>query len=205
MNTLILWILAYLIISIGIGLYASRRVKTDTDYILAGRGLPLYIVIATTFATWFGSETVLGTSSTFLDEGLLGILADPFGAGLCLILVGLFFAKPLYDAGVRTLGDFYRQKYGHTIELLASLMIIVSYIGWVSAQIVALGLIFDILTEGSALSTVTQMQWSFIGGLIVLVYTFFGGMWSVALTDFFQMIIIVIGMAIAAFFVSSLP
>jgi Na+/proline symporter len=70
---------------------------------------------------------------------------------------------------------------------------------------VALGLIFDILTEGSALSTVTQMQWSFIGGLIVLVYTFFGGMWSVALTDFFQMIIIVIGMAIAAFFVSSLP
>ena len=68
MNTLLFWIVIYLIISIGIGLYASRRVKTDTDYILAGRGLPLYIVIAMTFATWFGSETVLGTSSTFLDE-----------------------------------------------------------------------------------------------------------------------------------------
>ncbi len=78
MNSLLIWIGLYLIVSIGIGLYASRRVKTDTDYILAGRGLPLYIVIATTFATWFGSETVLGTSSTFLDEGLLGILADPF-------------------------------------------------------------------------------------------------------------------------------
>ncbi len=87
MDTLLFWIALYLVVSIGIGLYASRRVKTDTDYILAGRGLPLYIVIATTFATWFGSETVLGTSSTFLDEGLLGILADPFGAGLCLILV----------------------------------------------------------------------------------------------------------------------
>ncbi len=205
MNTLLIWIVIYLVVSIGIGLYASRRVKTDTDYILAGRGLPLYIVIATTFATWFGSETVLGTSSTFLDEWLFGILADPFGAGLCLILVGLFFAKPLYDAWVKTLGDYYRQKYGRTIELLASLMIIVSYIGWVSAQIVALWLIFDILTAGSSLEFISQMQWSFIGGLIVLVYTFFWGMWSVALTDFFQMIIIVVGMLIAAFFVTSLP
>jgi Na+/proline symporter len=90
------WIILYLLISILIGLYAARKVRTDSDYILASRGLPLYIVIATTFATWFGSETVLGTSSTFLDEGISGILSDPFGAGLCLILVGLFFARPLY-------------------------------------------------------------------------------------------------------------
>lgn len=53
MNTLLFWIVLYLIASIAIGLYAGRKVKTDTDYILAGRGLPLYIVIATTFATWF--------------------------------------------------------------------------------------------------------------------------------------------------------
>lgn len=205
MNFLLFWIILYLIASIGIGLYASRKVRTDTDYILAGRGLPLYIVIATTFATWFGSETVLGTSSTFLDEWLLGILADPFWAWLCLILVGLFFAKPLYETGVKTLGDFYRDKYGRTVELLASIMIIVSYIWWVSAQIVALGLIFDILTEGSALDVMSQMQWSIVGGIIVLIYTFFWWMWSVALTDFFQMIIIVIGMTIAAFYVVDLP
>lgn len=68
MSSLLYWIIGYLIISVAIGLYASRRVQTDTDYILAGRGLPLYIVIATTFATWFGSETVLGTSSTFVEE-----------------------------------------------------------------------------------------------------------------------------------------
>ncbi len=205
MTPLITWIIIYLIISIAIGLYASRKVKTGTDYILAGRGLPLYIVIATTFATWFGSETVLGTSSTFLDEWLLGILADPFGAWLCLILVGIFFARPLYDLGVKTLGDFYRLKYGRTVEFLASAMIIVSYIWWVSAQIVALGLIFDILTTATAFDAVTQLQWSFLGGIIVLIYTFFWGMWSVALTDFFQMIIIVIGMLFAAFFVSNLP
>ncbi len=205
MNALIIWVIIYLIISIAIWLYAARRVKTDTDYILAGRGLPLYIVIATTFATWFGSETVLGTSSTFLEEWLLGILADPFGAWLCLILVWLFFARPLYDLGVKTLGDYYRLKYWRTVELLASIMIIISYIWWVSAQIVALGLIFDILTDGSSLAYVSQLEWSFVGGIIVLVYTFFGWMWSVALTDFFQMIIIVVGMIIATFFVTSLP
>lgn len=205
MNTLLFWIIGYLILSIVIWLYAARRVRTDTDYILAWRGLPLYIVIATTFATWFGSETVLGTSSTFLDEWLLGILADPFGAGLCLILVWLFFAKPLYNLGVKTLGDYYRIKYWRTVEFLASIMIIVSYIWWVSAQIVALGLVFDILTEWSMLAHITQMQWSLIGGFIVLIYTFFWGMWSVAMTDFFQMIIIVVGMLIASVFVTSLP
>lgn len=84
-------------------------------------------------------------------------------------------------------------------------MILLSYIGWVSAQIVALGLIFDILTTGSALDAVTQMQWSILGGVIVLVYTIFGGMWSVAITDFFQMIIIFIGLLISAIFVSNLP
>lgn len=205
MNSLLFWIILYIIISIGIWLYASRKVKTDTDYILAWRGLPLYIVIATTFATWFWSETVLGTSSTFLDEWILGILADPFGAWLCLILVWVFFAKPLYEAWVKTLWDFYRNKYGRTVELLASLMIIISYIWWVSAQIVALWLIFDILTESSALEAVSQMQWSIIGGIIVLIYTFFGGMWSVALTDFFQMIVIVVGMSISAMYVVELP
>lgn len=68
MNILIFCIFLYILASIGIGLYAARRVKDDSDYILAGRGLPLYIVIATTFATWFGSETVLGTSSTFQEK-----------------------------------------------------------------------------------------------------------------------------------------
>lgn len=199
--TLSFWIILYLLISIGIGLYASRRVKNETDYILAGRGLPIYITIATTFATWFGSETVLWTSSTFINEWLSWILADPFWAGLCLILVWLFFARPLYRMGVKTLGDFYKIKYGRTVEVFASIMIIVSYIGWVSAQIVALGLIFDILTEWSQFAAITQAEWSFIGGGIVLFYTIFWGMWSVAMTDFFQMIIIVVWLFIAMIYV----
>ena len=85
-------VLVYLLLSILVGVYAATRVKSSRDYVVAGRHLPLYIVTATVFATWFGSETVLGISATFLQEGLKGIVSDPFGSSLCLILVGLFFA-----------------------------------------------------------------------------------------------------------------
>lgn len=196
---LIWFVMLYLLVSVGIGVYAATRVHSAKDYVVAGRSLPLYIVIATVFATWFGSETVLGTSATFLQEGLKGIVADPFGASMCLVLVGLFFARKLYRMNLLTIGDYYRQRYGRTVELLTSLAIVTSYLGWVSAQIVALGLVFSILSQG-AVSTDAGMV---IGAGIVLVYTLFGGMWSVALTDFFQMIIIVVGMLYIGWIVSN--
>ena len=187
---LIAFVLAYLLLSIGVGVYAATRVKTTTDYVAAGRHLPLYIVTATVFATWFGSETVLGISATFIDEGLRGLWSDPFGASLCLILVGLFFARPLYRMNLLTLGDYYRSRYGRTVEVLCSIAIVVSYLGWVAAQINALGLVVNILSDG-AISNDTGML---IGAAVVLAYTLFGGMWSVALTDFMQMTIIVVGL-----------
>ncbi|WP_413437512.1 sodium:solute symporter family protein [Sulfuriferula sp. GW1] len=195
---LIWFVMLYLLISIGIGLYAATRVHSAKDYAVAGRSLPLYIVTATVFATWFGSETVLGTSATFLQDGLRGIVADPFGASLCLVLVGLFFARKLYRMNLLTIGDYYRQRYGRTVELLTSLAIVTSYLGWVSAQITALGLVFSLLSHGS----ISAHDGMIIGAGIVLVYTLFGGMWSVALTDFFQMIIIVIGMLYIGWVVS---
>ena len=146
---LIWFVMLYLLISIGIGLYAATRVHSAKDYAVAGRSLPLYIVTATVFATWFGSETVLGTSATFLQDGLKGIVADPFGASLCLVLVGVFFARKLYRMNLLTIGDYYRQRYGRTVELLTSIAIVISYLGWVSAQITALGLVFSLLTHGA--------------------------------------------------------
>ena len=93
---LIAFIAAYLLGSIALGLFAARRVHSTADYAVAGRSLPLYMVVATTFATWFGSELVLGVSAQFVQEGLGGVVEDPFGAGMCLVLVGLFFAYKLY-------------------------------------------------------------------------------------------------------------
>lgn len=189
-----------MVISIAIGLFAARRVHSSTDYVVAGRSLPIYVTIATVFATWFGSETVLGIPATFLEEGLGGIVSDPFGASMCLILVGLVFAARLYRMKLLTLGDFYKRTYGRTVELAVSIFICISYLGWVAAQIMALGLVFNIVT-GGAISN----EWGMVLGLgIVLGYTLFGGMWSVAITDFLQMAIITVGLIVIAVMISGI-
>ncbi len=197
---LIWFIILYLLISIGIGLYAATRVHNVQDYVVAGRNLPLYIVTATVFATWFGAEAVLGISAKFVQDGLRGIIEDPFGASMCLILVGMFFAAKLYRMQLLTIGDYYRQRYNRTVEVLTSLAIIASYLGWVAAQIMALGLVFSFVTHG-AIATSEGMV---IGAAIVLVYTLFGGMWSVAMTDLFQMTVIVGGMLYMAWLLSGM-
>ena len=200
MSTLVWFVILYLTVSIGIGLYAGTRVKGSSDYVVAGRSLPLYIVTATVFATWFGSETVLGISAKFAKDGLKGVVEDPFGSSMCLILVGLLFARPLYRMVLLTIGDYYRIRYNRTVEVLASFCIVLSYLGWVAAQIKALGLVFNILSQGSITPEIGMM----IGAAIVLLYTLYGGMWSVALTDFFQMIIIVVGLIYITWVVSDL-
>ena len=198
MNILLAFVLVYLLISISIGLYAATRVKNATDYAVAGRSLPLPVVIATVFATWFGSETVLGIPARFAEHGLGGTVEDPFGASLCLIFVGMFFARKLYRMNLLTIGDYYKQRYNRTVEIIVSLCIVSSYLGWVSAQITAMGLVFSVLTGGA----ISMSYGMVLGAAIVLLYTLFGGMWSVALTDAFQMLLIVAGMIFIAWVIS---
>ena len=187
-------VIAYLLVTIAIGLVAAKRVKTSADFAIAGRHLPLAMIVTTTFATWFGAETVLGIPAKFVNSGLNGVVEDPFGAGGCLILVGLFFAGKLYRMNLLTISDYYRERYGRSVEIFCSIIIMVSYLGWVSAQVTALGLVFNLLSGG-----VISMPWGMtIGVVSVLAYTLFGGMWSVAITDFMQMIILVLGLATLA-------
>ena len=187
-------VIAYLLVTIAIGLVAAKRVKTSADFAIAGRHLPLAMIVTTTFATWFGAETVLGIPAKFVNSGLNGVVEDPFGAGSCLILVGLFFAGKLYRMNLLTISDYYRERYGRSVEVICSIIIMVSYLGWVSAQVTALGLVFNLLSGG-----VISMPWGMtIGVVSVLAYTLFGGMWSVAITDFMQMIILVVGLAVLA-------
>jgi SSS family transporter len=193
-------VIVYLLVTIGIGLYAAKRVKTTSDFAIAGRHLPLVMIVTTTFATWFGSETVLGIPAKFVNNGLNGVVEDPFGAGTCLILVGLFFAGKLYKMTLLTISDYYRERFGRSVEIACSLIIMLSYLGWVSAQVTALGLVFNLLSAG-AISIPMGMV---IGVVSILAYTLFGGMWSVAVTDFIQMIILVVGLTIIAVFAANL-
>src|SRR6185503_2855897 len=201
MSSHLIWFVAlYLLVSVCIGLYAATKVKSSADYVVAGRHLPLAFIVATVFATWFGSETVLGIPAKFLNEGLKGVVADPFGSSMCLILVGLFFARPLYRMGLLTIGDYYRKRYNRPIELAASICIVISYLGWVSAQVTALGLVFSIRTNGA----IHPWQGMILGVAIVLVWTLSGGMLSVAFTDLFQMSVIMLGMLYIGFVISGM-
>lgn len=195
---LLTFVIVYLLASIAIGIIAALRVHTAKDFIEAGRSLPFYVVTATVFATWFGSETVLGISSTFVKEGLGGIVSDPFGSSLCLIFVGLFFAAKLYRMNLLTIGDYYRIRYNAAAEVLVSIAIVISYLGWLSAQIVVIGLVFNVVTGGAM-----SMQWGIvIGAAVVVIYTLWGGMYSVAWTNFAQMVVIIIGLFYIAWIVA---
>jgi len=198
--TLITCVVIYLLGTLALGVWAGSRIKNTSDFAVAGRSLPLIMVITTTFATWFGAETVMGVPARFVQGGLNAIIEDPFGAGTCLILVGLFFATKLYKLNLLTIGDYYRQRYGKGIEIFCSVAIILSYLGWVAAQITALGLVFSVLTNGAMAPAVGMV----IGTLAVLIYVVVGGFLAVALTDFIQMIVLVIGMSIIAFFAADL-
>ncbi|MCP5267752.1 MAG: sodium:solute symporter family protein [Zoogloeaceae bacterium] len=198
---MLLWfVVLYLMVSIGIGLYAATRVHNAKDFAVAGRHLPTPVVMATVFATWFGAEAIFGVSATFVKEGLGGVVADPFGSSLCLIIAGIFFSTKLYRLNIITLGDYYRMRYNRTVEVLTTLAIVISYLGWVAAQIKALGLILNFVTDG-ALSEEAGM---ILGAAVVLTYTTFGGMFSVAVLDFVQMGVIIGGLLYIASIVADM-
>ncbi|MCS0585079.1 sodium:solute symporter family protein [Massilia pinisoli] len=201
MNTILISsVVLYLLGTLGLGVWAGTRIKNTSDFAVAGRSLPLIMVVTTTFATWFGAETVMGIPAKFVQGGLGALVEDPFGAGTCLILVGLFFAARLYKLNLLTIGDYYRARYGKGIEVFCSAAIILSYLGWVAAQITALGLVFSVLTNGAMSETLGMI----VGTLAVLIYVVIGGFLAVAITDFIQMIVLVVGLSIIAMFSAQL-
>lgn len=193
---LLLSIIVYLIVTVAIGFWASRRVKNSGDFMLAGRSLPIVLSSAALFATWFGSETVFGASAEFLEGGLYAVIEDPFGASLCLIVFGLFYARRLYNMNLLTLGDFFKVRYNKVTELTASLFLALPYLGYIAAQLVAMGLILNVVID------IPVWQGVVISSVIVTLYTYAGGMWAVSVTDFVQGIIIIVGMIALAYILS---
>ena len=184
------FILLYLLVTLAIGFWASRRVKSSRDFALAGRRLPLFLAASALFATWFGSETIMGASSEFVKHGLIGVIEDPFGAALCLFLVGALFARPLYRLNILTFNDYFRIRYHPRVELLSAFLIVPSYFGWIAAQLVALAILLQVIAG------ISLPVGILICTTVVVIYTFVGGMWAVSITDFVQTIIIVVGLLV---------
>ncbi len=189
---ILIFVILYLLFTVAIGVFANRYVKNSSDFMLAGKQLPMFVTASALFATWFGAETILGSSTEFIQHGFLGVIEDPFGAALCLLLIGFFFARPLYRMNLVSFGDFYKEKFGAKTELIASILIVISYFGWIAAQLVALGILFH------QVANVPEYMGVIIGAAIVMAYTITGGMWAIALTDTIQTLVIIVGLIIIA-------
>ena len=180
----------YLLCMVAIGLYASRKVGTAEDFIVAGKRLSLPLCTGTLAATWFGGGICIGAASAAYQGGFLAVIADPFGAALCLFVAGFFYVRILRRMGLMTIASLFTTRFDKKAGLLASLCTIPAYVGWVASLMVAFGRILQSLTG------IDPSTGILVAAAIVLLYTFAGGMWAVTLTDFVQVTILTLGLLI---------
>ncbi len=186
MNVLVL--MAFLALQLGIGIWASRRVRSERDYFVAGKRLGTPLLTMSLFATWFGAESCLGASGVVYEEGLAGGRAEPLGYALCLLLAGVFLARQLSQGNFVTLGDLFRERAGAAVERVAILLLVPSSLLWGAAQVRALGLIVGQVAGWPG-------EWAIVlSGFGVIAYSFLGGMWGDVLTDLVQGTILTLGL-----------
>lgn len=173
-----------------VGQFASRRIHTMEDYLVAGRKLPYYLAVPTIVATWFGAGSCMGVSGTVYQQGFYGVIADPFGCALALIIAGIFFAAAFRRLGCLTISDLLGKNFGARFEKVATLFTLPFYIGTLASNLLAMGYLFQIMVGGNLI-------WGILlGSIIILIYTVKGGMWAVSLTDFIQLGILIFGLCL---------
>jgi SSS family transporter len=190
-ETMILFgVAAYLAAMIGIGYYASRGSHSLVDFVVAGRSMPLWLCSVTIFATWFGGGTMMGAATAAYESDKLLMLSEPFGSAAALLLTGLFFARILRRTRRMTWPEVIQSRFGKLAGLISAGGDLLSAIIWLGGILFTFGVLLESLTG------TTMAVGIFSGLLVVVVYTMIGGMWAVALTDFVQMLIFVVGMLI---------
>lgn len=193
MNAVLIGVLIYIAAQLLVGVVVSRKIKDESDYLLAGRSFGLGLATFSVFATWFGAETCISAAGRFYESGLSGGSADPFGYGACVLLMGAVFAIPLWKRKLTTLADLFRERYSVGVERLAVLMMAPTSVLWAAAQIRAFGQVLD-ASSGVGVNVAIA-----IAAVVVIVYTVSGGLRADVLTDFVQGIAIVIGLLILIF------
>ncbi len=192
MNIVLLGVLAYVLVQFAVGVWVSRRISTESDYINAGRSLGLGVGAFTVFATWFGAEAIVGTAGQVYEKGLAGAGSDPFGYAIALVLAGIFFAATLWRRGLVTFADFFRQRFGPGVERLVVLALLPGSIFWAAAQIRAFGQVVSSVSDINVPMAIT------VASIIVVAYTVLGGLLADAITDLVQGIAIIVGLAVLA-------
>ncbi len=181
-------IAAYILLQLAIGMWVSRRIRSEDDFLIAGRSLGPALTAFTVFATWFGAETCVSAAGLAYASGLMGAQAEPFGYGLCIIVLGLFLAVPLWRMRLSTAADFYRIRYSPTVERVAVVLMVPTSLFWAAAQIRAFG---HVLSAASGVDVEVTIA---VAAVVVIAYTTVGGLLAVAWTDLVQGVALVIGL-----------
>jgi SSS family transporter len=140
------------------------------------------------FATWFGAETCIGAAGAVYEGGLSAGSADPFGYALCVLIMGLVYAVPLWKRRVTTIADVLRERFGTRVEWLAVLLIVPTSLLWAAAQMRAMG---HVLSHVSGLESTVAML---VSAAVVVAYTVRGGLLADAVTDLIQGFGLLVGM-----------
>lgn len=197
MDYVVFAVAGFLGLQIAIGLWVSQFIRNESDYLVAGRNVGLAFASMSLFATWFGAETVIGSSAAIAEQGLAGGRADPFGYSLCLLGMGLFLAYQLRKRNYLTLGDFFRERYSRSAEIFGSLLFVPAVLTWAAAQLLALAQIIVVLT-GVPLATALPLVSAF-----VIAYTWLAGLMGDIITDFIQGSLLIAGLIVMLIFVVS--
>lgn len=179
-----------------IGWYASKKVKTGSpsEMLVAGRSLPLFMATITMTATWVDGGYILGTAeSTFTSLALA--LQGGVGFGLSLIIGGIFFAKVMHKRGYTTFIDPFEERFGKKWAAVLSIPAILGELFWSAELMVAIGATFGVILNVDLTTAII------ISAATVTLYTMIGGLWAVAYTDAFQLMLIPIGLIIAIPFI----
>lgn len=180
----------YTISMLVIGAWSSKQIKSAEDYIVAGRRLRFPLLFGTILATWICGGVFMGGMGESYQYGFQGALMDPFGPGLWLIIAPVFFVILMRRGRFMTITDMIATRFSDHAGLICSIGVVISEILWVSATTTAFGSIIS-----------TFFGWPLwigivFGGIVLIVYTWQGGMWAVTVTDFPQMILLAIGMVV---------
>lgn len=179
---------SFIALQLAIGVWASRRVRSEADFFIAGGRLGVPLLTMSLFATWFGAESCLGASGAVYTDGLTGGRADPLGYALCLLCLGLFLARRLAAGGFLTLGDLYQSRYGVSVARFGAILLVPSSLIWGAAQVRAFGEVLAHLVPLSVESAIV------VSGVIAIGYTLAGGLWGDVVTDLVQGIFLCVGL-----------
>jgi len=190
MNWLLLAIVGYVLVQFAIGTWVSRRMASESDYILAGRRLGTGLITFSVFATYFGAEAIVASGGSVYEKGLTGALVDPIGYATAIIMVGVFFARALWSRGLTTFADLFRQRYSQGVEQLVVIVLLPGSVIWAAAQVRAFG---QVMSANSGLGLASAIT---LAAVLVGAYSIVGGLLADAVTDVIQGVAVVLGLII---------